>query len=43
MLLVFALGIAVGLTYDDRPPTPATETVVRTLETLTEGATTTGP
>ncbi len=38
VLLVFVVGIAIGKALNDGPPTPATETYVRTLTTLTEGA-----
>ena len=44
VLLVFALGIAIGQALDDGPPPPATQTYVRTLTTLTDqSGTTTGP
>ena len=44
VLLVFVLGIAIGKALNDGPPTPTTETYVRTLTTLTdEAGTTTGP
>ncbi len=43
VLLVFVLGIALGKALNDGPPTPATETYVRTLTTLTDEAGTTGP
>lgn len=33
-LLVFALGVALGLALDDRPVPGGTQTVVRTLEPL---------
>ena len=38
VLLVFGLGIAIGQALHDGPPTPATETYVRTLTTLTTGS-----
>jgi hypothetical protein len=43
VLLVFALGIAVGKALNDGPPTPATETYVRTLTALTDEEGTTSP
>jgi hypothetical protein len=33
-VLVFALGVALGLALDDRPVPGGTQTVVRTLEPL---------
>ncbi|MEO5632482.1 hypothetical protein [Gaiella sp.] len=33
ILVVFILGIAIGQALDDGPPSPATETYIRTLTT----------
>jgi len=38
VLLVFAIGIAIGRALDDGPPPPATQTYVRTLETPSGGS-----
>lgn len=43
VLLVFVLGIAIGKALNDGPPTPTTETYVRTLTTHTGQESTTGP
>ena len=43
VLLVFALGIAIGQALNDGPPPPSTETYTRTLETLTQKSGATGP
>ncbi len=43
VLLVFLVGIAIGKALNDGPPTPATETYVRTLTTLTGQTSTSGP
>lgn len=44
VLVVFLLGIALGQALNDGPPSPSTETFVRTLTTLTEQSIpTTGP
>jgi hypothetical protein len=44
VLLALVVGIAIGKALNDGPPTPNTETYVRTLTTLTdEVGTTTGP
>ncbi len=43
VLVVFALGIALGKALNDGPPTPATGTYVRTLEPLPQQEVTTAP
>lgn len=43
VLLVFALGIAFGQALNDGPPSPSTETYVRTLEPMPQQAATTSP
>ena len=44
VLVIFVIGITLGEALNDGPPTPSTETYVRTLEPVPqEPATTTGP
>ncbi len=43
VLVVFALGIALGQALNDGPPRPATQTYVRTLEPLPQEPATTTP
>lgn len=43
VLVVFALGIALGQALNDGPPSPATATYVRTLEPLPQQPGTTAP
>jgi hypothetical protein len=42
-VLLFALGIALGQSLNDGPPTPRTATFVRTFEPLPVPPTTTSP
>lgn len=43
VLVVFALGVALGQALNDGPPPPTTETYVRTLEPLPQQPGTTSP
>jgi hypothetical protein len=43
VIAVFAVGVALGQALNDGPPTPSTETYVRTLESRTQESGTTGP
>ena len=43
VLVVFVLGVAIGQALNDGPPSPATETYVRTLTTPEQSGTSTGP
>lgn len=43
VLVVFALGIALGQALNDGPQPPATETYIRTLEPLPQRPGTTSP
>jgi hypothetical protein len=44
VVLIFAIGVALGQALNDGPPGPSTQTYVRTLEPVpqTPGTTTTG-